>query len=211
MTLARLSSTLLLATLLATLATVQAQSSTPTSLAPAAQTVPPSSAAGAPLFATERVQLTQPVIDNLTTTLNESTAALFAFGNNTANSTLAARSFGGCKVFPGDTFWPSELIWKIFNLLSGGALIKTVPSASPCYQGWGDFNSAECSAIAAQWNNSHFQYVSHKHDLRLIDADSSAPPTQPPSCGRCTKAVPVCPATSPSPATAHSEAIPATR
>lgn len=151
--LARLGGALLLATL------VQAQSSTPTSLAPAAQTVSSSSAAGAPLFATEQVQLTQPVIDNLTTTLNESTAALFAFGNSTANSTLAARSFGSCKVFPGDAFWPSELIWDIFNLLLGGALIKTVPSASPCYNGWGDFNSAECSAIAAQWNNSNFQYV----------------------------------------------------
>ncbi|KAL1980807.1 hypothetical protein VTN96DRAFT_3502 [Rasamsonia emersonii] len=148
--LARLGGALLLATL------VQAQSSTPTSLAPAAQTVSSSSAAGAPLFATEQVQLTQPVIDNLTTTLNESTAALFAFGNSTANSTLAARSFGSCKVFPGDAFWPSELIWDIFNLLLGGALIKTVPSASPCYNGWGDFNSAECSAIAAQWNNSNF-------------------------------------------------------
>ncbi|KAF4336915.1 isoamyl alcohol oxidase [Fusarium beomiforme] len=39
-----------------------------------------------------------------------------------------------CKTFPGDRNWPSSSVWKLFDLVTGGSLIKTVPIAAPCYK-----------------------------------------------------------------------------
>lgn len=139
-------------------ALVQGQSSTVTSLAPAAQTVSPSSAAGVPLNSAETVQLTTEVLQNLTTQLNETTVSYFDFGND-STTTTSRRSTSGCKVFPGDKLWPIDLIWDILDLLLGGRLIKTVPSASSCYSNWGDESASECSYVNSEWTDSHFQLV----------------------------------------------------
>lgn len=128
-----------------------------TSIAPAATTVSSSStAAGAALFEDETVQLTDSVIASLNETIsNASTVALFDFASNDSD-TASKRSTSSCKVFPGDSAWPSTTIWKLFDLLLGGALIKTVPSAASCYDNWGVYNEAECDYVTTEWTDSYF-------------------------------------------------------
>lgn len=98
-------------------------------LAPAAATVD-----GAQLFPSERLQLTDAVLANLTS--HGIDASLFSFGTPDDAAALDKRS-GACKVFPGDKAWPSAPVWRVLDLLSGGRLIATVPSAAACYEGWG--------------------------------------------------------------------------
>jgi hypothetical protein len=150
----RIGSALLLG---AALVNGQSTTTTPTttSLAPAQQTVSADSDSGVPLNTAETVQLTTEVLQNLTTQLNDTTVSYFDFGNDTTTTTK--RSTTGCKVFPGDKAWPVELLWDILDLLLGGRLIKTVPSASSCYSSWGDQNAAECAYVDSEWTDSHFQ------------------------------------------------------
>lgn len=92
-----------------------------------------SSAAAATLFDFENAQLETSHLAHL----NDSTKALFTFGNAyTADAPAIAAKRSACKVFPGDAAWPSDRVWDIFNELLGGALIKTKPIASSCYNDW---------------------------------------------------------------------------
>lgn len=119
-------------------------------LAPAAAVVD-----GAQLFPNERLQLTSAVLANLTA-LGVDTS-LFGFGNVNDAETLDKRSGGKCKVFPGDKAWPSPSTWRLLDLLSGGKLIATIPSASSCYKGWGDEDETGCAYVSDNWTNSFFQ------------------------------------------------------
>ena len=109
------------------------------------------STAGAPLFESEKVQLTEQTLSHLSR--NES--ALFNFGNN--GSALSTRSSGECRLMPGDFSWPLPIIWELFDDLLGGALIKTVPLASSCYSSWAEYDSNQCDAITSNWTNSNLQ------------------------------------------------------
>jgi hypothetical protein len=149
----RIGSTLLLG---AALVSGQTTTATTTSIAPAQQTVSADSNSSVPLNTAETVQLTTEVLQNLTSQLNDTTVSYFNFGNDTTITTTK-RSASGCKVFPGDKAWPVDILWDIFDLLLGGRLIKTVPSASSCYSGWGDQNAAECAYVNSEWTDSHFQ------------------------------------------------------
>ena len=85
------------------------------------------------LFPFESIQLQESDL----AALEPDVAALFNFANaTTADASSARRSAQNCKVFPGDPEWPADYIWDIFNVLLGGALIKTVPIAAPCYSAW---------------------------------------------------------------------------
>ncbi|KAF3390356.1 putative FAD-linked oxidoreductase [Penicillium rolfsii] len=107
------------------------------------------SQAGVPLFTSETLQLT----DEALATVSDNQSALFQFGNT---STLNARTLNGCKVYPGDFWWPSRLVWNLFDTFLGGALIKTVPLAASCYSSWPDeYNAATCASITANWTNSN--------------------------------------------------------
>lgn len=107
----------------------------------------------------ETLQLTDAVITNLSS-LSLSEIALFAFADsNTTTTKRATASSDDCKSFPGDSSWPADLAWDVLDLLTGGALIKTVPLASPCYHDWGNYDATECAYITEQWTNSSFQYV----------------------------------------------------
>ncbi|KAH7333360.1 hypothetical protein BKA65DRAFT_43222 [Rhexocercosporidium sp. MPI-PUGE-AT-0058] len=104
-----------------------------------------------PYFNFETLQLTEEGLSQL----NENTSALFQFdsGKETKDG-LEGRSSGSCKVFPGDSFWPADFIWDVFNrILGSNALIKTVPLASPCYNG-PHYNTAKCAVLYANWTNS---------------------------------------------------------
>ncbi|KAF7879761.1 uncharacterized protein EAF02_007931 [Botrytis sinoallii] len=98
-----------------------------------------------------KVQLTDAIVTNLTD-IGLSNAELFEF--DTSSSDLSKRTYS-CKVYPGDAAWPATLIWDIFDILAGGALISTVPLAAPCYADWPHHeNTAQCLHITDDWTNS---------------------------------------------------------
>ncbi|KAI5306370.1 hypothetical protein KEM56_001178 [Ascosphaera pollenicola] len=131
--------------LAASLHTVQA------SLTPVQERVSPDSPAGIPLSCPETIQLTKSSLGSLPKHIDAKTASYFAFADG-----HSAKSDVKCKVAPGDTDWPSDDVWAAFDSLLGEKLIKTVPSASPCYPGWGDQDSEECASISQNWNDSAF-------------------------------------------------------
>lgn len=149
-------------------AVVSSVATTTASIAAAETTVAASdSDAGIDYFTSETVQITDAVVDNITTVVNSTIADLFAFADN---ETLSARSTASCKVAPSDAAWPSTLVWNIFDLLLGGRLIKTVPSAAVCYKSWPQYNAAKCATVLDQWTNSTLQYV---HCITRIVCSSS--------------------------------------
>ncbi|VBB76586.1 Putative protein similar of AD/FMN-containing dehydrogenases of Aspergillus oryzae [Podospora comata] len=106
----------------------------------------------------EVLLLTDAVLANLTA-LDLSDINLFTFDEE-VSSVTTKRSFsrgfqvGDCKVFPGDRAWPSRLSWTVFNLLTGGALIETVPIGAVCYPNSGVYNAAKCQYVLANWAQS---------------------------------------------------------
>lgn len=127
------------------------QAATVENVAPAAAFVPaPANKDGAPYFDWENLQLTAPVLANLTE-LDLSDIGAFAFPST------KSPSVSQCKVFPGDADWPSPLAWNVLNLLSGGALIKTIPLAASCYKDWQEYNETECEYITNNWSDPHLQ------------------------------------------------------
>lgn len=104
------------------------------------------------LFSFESIQLT----DDALSILDAKTAALFDFDTVTPETTERKRAVQ-CKTYPGDALWPGELIWSTFNWALGkDALIKTVPLASSCYNGW-KYDAAKCATLVSSWTNSHIQ------------------------------------------------------
>lgn len=106
-------------------------------------------------LAAQNIQLTDAIISNLTN-LALTSISLFDFADGQATSKRAVTA-DECKTFPGDASWPLDIIWDVFDLLAGGALIKNVPLASPCYDSWGDYDAETCAHITEQWTNSSFQ------------------------------------------------------
>ncbi|KFZ17739.1 hypothetical protein V502_04430 [Pseudogymnoascus sp. VKM F-4520 (FW-2644)] len=85
-------------------------------------------------FEFETVQLLDSDLDSPTDTI----PTLFSFDKTTDTddqSDIVAHVSKGCKVFPGDSLWPLQPTWELFNELVSGALIKTVPIAAPCHNG----------------------------------------------------------------------------
>ncbi|KAF2005163.1 FAD/FMN-containing isoamyl alcohol oxidase-like protein MreA [Amniculicola lignicola CBS 123094] len=121
------------------------------SIEPAATTVPSSTVAGAPLLEVETVQLTEAVIARIENDLQTTDyAKLFAFDSDAA---VEKRNLPACKTYPGDWNWPIRLVWDLFDMLLGGALIPTVPIAAPCYDSkWGPKDQAKCNEIVATFS-----------------------------------------------------------
>ncbi|KAI8635086.1 putative 6-hydroxy-D-nicotine oxidase [Xylariaceae sp. FL1651] len=98
--------------------------------------------------------LTDAVLTELTNK-DLSNVSLFDFPENVESTANDKRSlFTSCKTFPGDFLWPLEPIWKIFNLLTGGALIKTVPIGAACYTNSKYYDADKCADILAHWTES---------------------------------------------------------
>lgn len=129
------------------------QASAVDGIEPAAATVPDTPAAGAPLQAAEKLQLTDEVIERLET--EEATsdyAKYFKFGNGDAPAYSAS-----CKTFPGDDAWPKDTTWDMFNVLLDGALIPTKPIAASCYDTrWGKKDAAACSDVINNFTSPLF-------------------------------------------------------
>ena len=127
---------------------------TPTIL-PARESVPFDSAVETPLFDCETVQLTDAALERIK--VSHETAKIskrLAFAPIIESQLLPQNSSRKCKVFPGDQEWPSDSEWSAFNDVLGGALISTIPLASPCYTNWGNYDSEKCAAITAGWSIS---------------------------------------------------------
>ncbi|KAF5020480.1 hypothetical protein F66182_7490 [Fusarium sp. NRRL 66182] len=97
-------------------------------------------------------QLTDAVLANLTD-LNLSDVDLFYFADTKSHRRRSPAGAPQCKIFPGDKFFPGDFVWKIFDLLTGGALIETVPLGSACYKGK-YYNEAKCQNLIDNWHNS---------------------------------------------------------
>jgi hypothetical protein len=137
-----------------------AQSSDPsftTSVAPATETVAPDSVANVQLFDTETVQLTEDVLSILQNDpATAEYASLFEFGD-TKNATAKAHSRRSlrCKTMPGDSLYPSKLVWGLFDGLLGGALEKIVPIGSVCYKDseYKNYNAERCDYITKNFDS----------------------------------------------------------
>jgi hypothetical protein len=90
------------------------------------------------------------------TSLNLTSIENYVFGD-ASDTTSTKRSTTGCKAYPGDASWPSNLEWTVLDLLLGGALIKSVPVAAPCFSSWPQYNNDTCTTITADWNTPSFQ------------------------------------------------------
>lgn len=105
--------------------------------------------AAPPLFASEKDQLTEAKV----AALNQAGCSLFDFGSShPASSVNTTRR---CKVYPGDSEWPSDDKWALLDTVTGGRLLtKPVPQAAVCYDG-PHYNGAECAKLSANWTNSY--------------------------------------------------------
>lgn len=90
------------------------------------------------------------------TDLNLSEVDLFYFADTKASKKRSAAVNSKCKIFPGDKAFPGEFIWKVFDLLTGGSLIKTVPLGAACYKGE-HYDEEECKFLLDNWHNSTTQ------------------------------------------------------
>jgi hypothetical protein len=123
------------------------------SLTVAATTVSPA----ATLFPVEMVQLTDEVLTNVSESIqNETISNMFLFGSNSTES-LSKRGRLSCKAMPGDWFWPSWLIWEIFDILLGRRLIEPTPLAAYCYPDRSEYDAVKCASISAGWLTSDVQ------------------------------------------------------
>lgn len=149
--------TVAVSTAFASVATAQAASGT-LSLAPAATTITTSSPFAPALFPLEAVQLTDEVLANVASAIqNETISSLFVFGSNSTSSAASKRSARQCKLLPGDRLWPVGLLWDIFDLLLGGRLIKATPLAASCYPEWPEYDAGTCATITSEWLTSNLQ------------------------------------------------------
>jgi hypothetical protein len=95
---------------------------------------------------------------------------------------VSARQAKKCKTYPTDSTWPSLQQWHDFNTTLEGALIQTVPEASPCYSNGSALNSSECQSLSSTWGNSTLR-IEDPTSIRsvLFQGMSCMPPAFAPS------------------------------
>lgn len=160
----RLSFGLLASTFVSLSAITQGQDTTSalTSVQPAATSVPANSEAGVSLFKTETTQLTEEALER---SLDLESLAkykdLFVFDDDSVEFSPRERRTGDCIILPEDPTWPHEFVWKLFDLLLGGALVPIRPLASPCYKdsSYGNYDAERCAALVEAWDVPELQYV----------------------------------------------------
>ncbi|KAM0553302.1 hypothetical protein ACHAPJ_007315 [Fusarium lateritium] len=101
----------------------------------------------------ESIQLTKDVLANLTD-LQLTDVSLFYFEDVSSSEKQPPQ----CKTMPGDSSYPKNTVWNVLDILSGGALIKTVPLGSACYDGE-HYDVAKCQFLVDNWNKSDTHVV----------------------------------------------------
>lgn len=123
---------------------------------PAYTIVPETTAANGPLLESERAQLTDAVLDQIAK--HPSVSPVIDFVAFERNETAVKRNFTACKTFPGDALWPAQPSWDIFDELLDGALLPTVPIASPCYDSnWGPKDAIKCNDVVKKFTKFPLQ------------------------------------------------------
>lgn len=130
------------------------------SLSPAATEV-----LGSDLLPEETLQLTNAALESAISEVvpdvpgqlvNNGSLALvntFSFATNTSSSSSSSSQ---CKTYTGDSLWPDEQLWKLFNgLLGDNALLEVPPIASPCYTNWDNYDAETCDFISDNFTDSH--------------------------------------------------------
>ncbi|KAI0526513.1 putative 6-hydroxy-D-nicotine oxidase [Xylaria bambusicola] len=151
--------TLILASALACLASAQTIKKNGRVVAADETTVP---------IAAENVQSELVLTDSVLAQLSSqelSNVSLFDFADDVEATENDKRSrFTGCKTFPGDKLWPLKIVWKVFDLVTGGALIKTVPVGAVCYTNSEHYDADKCQNILDHWTES----ATHANDPTSI-------------------------------------------
>ncbi|KAJ3580014.1 hypothetical protein NPX13_g554 [Xylaria arbuscula] len=141
--------TLVLASALAGLASSQTIKQNGSVVAADENTVP---------VAAETVQNELVLTDNVLAQLSNqelTNISLFDFVDNVNSTEKDNRSLvTGCKTYPGDKLWPVQAVWKVFDLLTGGALIKTIPVGAVCYTNNEHYDADKCQNILDHWTES---------------------------------------------------------
>lgn len=110
-------------------------------------------------FEFETAQLTPQVIANLASE-GAVDVSPFDFAVPGESSTQKGIPRPRCKAYPGTPEWPSDLVWKQFDTLLGGRLVKTVPLAAPCFNSWPQVkDEARCAVVKSRWGTPRFQYA----------------------------------------------------
>ncbi|KAK3358149.1 FAD binding domain-containing protein [Lasiosphaeria hispida] len=107
------------------------------------------------LFPFETLQLTDAALANMAHSAPAVDLSMFSFKDDSKLRSRATQA--ACKTYPGDPAWPTDPMWRLFDNLLGGALIKTVPEASACYAEWGHYSASKCEELTNNWNNSTFR------------------------------------------------------
>ena len=87
------------------------------------------------------------------TVYSPSVRKLFSHGNN---STAPKNETSRCKVYPGDSAWPSEEAWSQLNELTGNRLLsRPTPLAAVCYPAHPAYDAEQCATYSATWTQSY--------------------------------------------------------
>jgi hypothetical protein len=116
-------------------------------------------AADTDLFDFEKTQLTAATLANTQGSGLDAGNLTNLFGSaGSSQSSSGKKAPPRCKAYPGTPEWPSDVVWKTFDNLIGGALIKTVPLAAPCFNSWPAVRDpAKCASISAHWSDFRLQ------------------------------------------------------
>lgn len=95
--------------------------------------------------------LSQAITDVSRQVSNSSVSSVFGFAANATSK----RSVSQCKTYAGDSLWPAEIVWRVFDGLLGGALLEVPPIASSCYTNWGDYDADSCLSITDNFTDSN--------------------------------------------------------
>jgi hypothetical protein len=128
-------------------------------------------------FSWENAQLADGAVSSASDT------ALFGFGSDVGKPAPATPS---CKVFPGDSSWPSQTVWDRFNTTLGGVLIKTVPLAAPCYNNMPQHDPVQCQYVQDNWNDPHFHVADPTSAQFPLFQGRTCMPTADPNSSNCT-------------------------
>jgi len=106
-------------------------------------------------FEFETAQLTPEVIANMA---SKGIANVSLFDVAAPGKLSAPRP--PCKAYPGTPGWPSEALWRDFDMLVGGRLVKTVPLAATCFNSWPEVkDDTRCAVVKSRWGIPRFQYA----------------------------------------------------
>jgi hypothetical protein len=60
-----------------------------------------------------------------------------------------------CRAWPGGNDWPIDTEWKQLNTSLGGALLRPLPAAAACYEGY-HYDQETCRWLVRQAGGTHF-------------------------------------------------------